>query len=489
MSRLLTGFDAWLSSGAALYWASIALRYMGMGPVPSGALGSLRGPVQYLSMLVWIGLSCLALSRLGIGRARRALGVSSAAASLAVLVAALLGTGSTSDAAGAAAVSPIWEAALLAADFFTVSAAMVLWGMAFASIEKYLAAENVVVTVMLGSLLVLAGELVLARFSQVPLAGALTVASSLIMAFGPIAIRNQARRAAGEVPGGGMHGARRHAPEQERRDRGSGPRFAIFARRAWPLAGLLCQRLAFGVALGFLPTALAVQGSLGADHALVALSIGVLVCCIAVALRVSVPVYTMLPALLLVAFGALCIPSLAAGMPAAGLAFVGAIWFSWQSLSSVQLSEVKERLAASELATTALDKVAIDVSFIVGSLLALVVGAVGPGVALAAACLLALLSTFVVALMVGVRQQDAARDEAAQAEARRQAELYDRLARRLDLSAREREVVEMLARGYSSAFIAEQLGVSQSTAKSHIAHIYQKAGVHRKDEFLELIDS
>ncbi len=51
-----------------------------------------------------------------------------------------------------------------------------------------------------------------------------------------------------------------------------------------------------------------------------------------------------------------------------------------------------------------------------------------------------------------------------------------------------REVAEMLAEGYTYTYIRAALGVSDGTVKSHVAHVYQKLGIHRKDELLELID-
>jgi DNA-binding NarL/FixJ family response regulator len=45
------------------------------------------------------------------------------------------------------------------------------------------------------------------------------------------------------------------------------------------------------------------------------------------------------------------------------------------------------------------------------------------------------------------------------------------------LSAREREVLVLVARGGSNRSIAEALFVSEATVKTHLAHIYDKLGV------------
>lgn len=45
------------------------------------------------------------------------------------------------------------------------------------------------------------------------------------------------------------------------------------------------------------------------------------------------------------------------------------------------------------------------------------------------------------------------------------------------LSAREREVITLVARGRSNRSVAEELFVSEATVKSHLTHVYEKLGV------------
>jgi DNA-binding CsgD family transcriptional regulator len=48
------------------------------------------------------------------------------------------------------------------------------------------------------------------------------------------------------------------------------------------------------------------------------------------------------------------------------------------------------------------------------------------------------------------------------------------------LTAREREIIQHVARGLTNSQIAEQLIVSTNTVRSHLDHIYEKLGVHTR---------
>jgi DNA-binding NarL/FixJ family response regulator len=55
-------------------------------------------------------------------------------------------------------------------------------------------------------------------------------------------------------------------------------------------------------------------------------------------------------------------------------------------------------------------------------------------------------------------------------------------ARSTNLTARERDVLELLASGLGQAQIAEALVVSPKTVGTHIEHILQKLGAHSRAE-------
>jgi DNA-binding CsgD family transcriptional regulator len=64
----------------------------------------------------------------------------------------------------------------------------------------------------------------------------------------------------------------------------------------------------------------------------------------------------------------------------------------------------------------------------------------------------------------------------------------DAVAEKYGLSKRQREVLEMLAKGRNAEYITEKLVISQHTAKAHIYNIYQKTGVHSRQELMDLVE-
>lgn len=70
------------------------------------------------------------------------------------------------------------------------------------------------------------------------------------------------------------------------------------------------------------------------------------------------------------------------------------------------------------------------------------------------------------------------------------AELSDRireLAVRFELTPRETEVFELLARGRSIPYVRDALVISKETAATHAKHIYAKLGVHSRQELIDLV--
>ena len=63
----------------------------------------------------------------------------------------------------------------------------------------------------------------------------------------------------------------------------------------------------------------------------------------------------------------------------------------------------------------------------------------------------------------------------------------DLLSERYGLSARECEVAELLIAGRTSPYIAEKMSIGLSTVNTHVRHIFEKTGVHSRQEFLDLM--
>jgi len=62
------------------------------------------------------------------------------------------------------------------------------------------------------------------------------------------------------------------------------------------------------------------------------------------------------------------------------------------------------------------------------------------------------------------------------------------LAKEYHLSKRETEALKLLAMGYRSDVIAQEMQVSWSTARTHTRNVYSKMGVHSKQELISLVD-
>jgi DNA-binding CsgD family transcriptional regulator len=55
------------------------------------------------------------------------------------------------------------------------------------------------------------------------------------------------------------------------------------------------------------------------------------------------------------------------------------------------------------------------------------------------------------------------------------------------LTAREEQILDLLAAGRNEPYIEQSLSISRATVKTHIAHIYQKTGVASRQDLLDLI--
>jgi DNA-binding CsgD family transcriptional regulator len=68
-------------------------------------------------------------------------------------------------------------------------------------------------------------------------------------------------------------------------------------------------------------------------------------------------------------------------------------------------------------------------------------------------------------------------------------DLSEEFVGRFGISHRERDIIEMMAKGFSNNAIAERLYISTLTVKNHVYHIYQKTGAGNKVQLLNMINS
>ena len=62
------------------------------------------------------------------------------------------------------------------------------------------------------------------------------------------------------------------------------------------------------------------------------------------------------------------------------------------------------------------------------------------------------------------------------------------MARIYKLSPRETEIFLLIAKGRNAEYVQQKLVISTHTAKTHIANIYHKLGVHSSQEMLSLVE-
>ncbi len=56
------------------------------------------------------------------------------------------------------------------------------------------------------------------------------------------------------------------------------------------------------------------------------------------------------------------------------------------------------------------------------------------------------------------------------------------------LTQREQTILKLWVTSHGLRSICETLGLSESTVKTHVRHIYEKSGVHSRAELIKLLD-
>ena len=78
-------------------------------------------------------------------------------------------------------------------------------------------------------------------------------------------------------------------------------------------------------------------------------------------------------------------------------------------------------------------------------------------------------------------------DSAAMIRKQELADRCDEIARTYKLSAREEEVLLLLAQRKTVGIIERELLIANGTAKAHVRHIYQKLDIHTRQELFDLL--
>ena len=460
------GGIAWiLVVGAALHWASMAFAL-----IPAVATSELTvvRPAGLTWLCTVLSVPVCLVAVLGARwfewqGFRRALAVVSMFGSLLAL-AAVFFPHSNDELAGYA-VSAVYQVAQTAA----ICPLVLLWGLAFASLNKRTAAGHVVLTSAFTSTLLMT---FLFLYSELPVCGPLLEScprflSSLLL------LTSHVRFVVKE---------RSFQRCQER----SFVRF-LGARALIGLAiGWLGSTV---VGVGVSPTT-SLLGSVVAAAAVVAL------------IWRREFLFRLAPLAPLLFAGAFALPFFGIDteflVPSCLASTAALCWTCWIVVSSFQISGLKETFGMGEARLCFAEKTVLLAGWVVGMVIArqgLLPEAVTSDVTLCSSIvalvgyLVVIWATYASFRTVYSRREDELIDRLEATREERREHVYDTIGERSGLTKRETEVMRMLAQGFTRPYICQELGISDGTARAHASHVYQKLGIHKKDDLLELVQS
>jgi DNA-binding CsgD family transcriptional regulator len=67
------------------------------------------------------------------------------------------------------------------------------------------------------------------------------------------------------------------------------------------------------------------------------------------------------------------------------------------------------------------------------------------------------------------------------------AAIVDQVAEEFQLSDREREIIALVGKGYTSTAVSEKLFISPHTVNTHVQNIYRKLGIHKRSELISYL--
>ena len=268
------------------------------------------------------------------------------------------------------------------------------------------------------------------------------------------------------------------------------------------LVPFYATRVFFGVCLGVV-LGLCVGLDAGTDGRAVAISlVAVAALCALFALQRRAPESTLASLRLapLLACGAIVCPFLAAAdlLCAFCSRAPSIIWLCWIVLHSVQISSIKEEAGLDDALLSFSEKIV----FMAFAVLAAVATSCLPGFVEAIAAdphalevafcvvvfLVLVVCTYQLNRVIDGKQTERIVDAAFELTEQSLEPIYGQLAERYGLTAREKDVFRLLAKGYARPTICEELFISESTERSHVYHIYRKMDIHSRDELFAIIE-
>ena len=172
-----------------------------------------------------------------------------------------------------------------------------------------------------------------------------------------------------------------------------------------------------------------------------------------------------------------------------------AIYLAWTVLASIQLSDLKERAGMSESVLALSEKIVVTISGAFGGFMASALfssssnnqTAIDFWLVLALYVALALCSYLAVAVIGNKEKENSF--ERGKALSESEVELaFERIGDAGSLTAREQEVLGLLAEGHTRAEICERLNIAPGTVQTHISRIYEKLDVHSRQDLLNLVE-
>lgn len=207
-----------------------------------------------------------------------------------------------------------------------------------------------------------------------------------------------------------------------------------------------------------------------------------------------------LPMVPLLTSGILFVPSIGAPLVYLSVMAPAVIWLLWMVFSSVQLSDLKGEMGVGCVAITIADRMAFVVArFAVictfsPSLLSEFAKTnyyaetmLYPSFVIVFSMIIA--TTFALLLLSSSREKQIMLQEIAENSDSDMALAGKSIAKKYHLTARELDVLLLLAKGHSRPFICKELYIADGTAKTHIRNIYRKTGCSSKEEILSIMNA